>query len=215
MKKLAKSIYFCCLISLNILAGDYKPVLENSQKVALIGLTGAGYLSCRLAKNWQNKQKREANKTALVHEIISRVTEIRGKPYQLTVEDNQILDNKNLKLLVLRGSEEEKIGRWQNVENGDRSIIMHQPNAFMIYANPANYKLWHNCGPNFTCYPENYFGSYTRTFNQDFEEINYQGGIDSELKTLLSSQPTTQKLTKINCLQHNSSNSAFSKFIKA
>lgn len=193
------------------MAGEATHWLNLKKITMMAALTGAGYFSWRLACKFLEKpEKKAANKAALEQEIITRVTEITGKNYQLTAKDHVIINSPKLKFVIFRSAKENFT--WFNQQNPAEAVLK-KPSGLMICDHNHNHQLWHSFGPNFNNETLKNVPAYTRTFDQNYEDISYSSFAEPEMIDLLSSQ-TSQCPAKQSALAKISGNSAFCKFKK-
>lgn len=210
MNKNIKIIILISLFSSNLTAGEATNWLNLKKITMTAALTGAGYLSWLAYKLSEKQEKKTENKVAIEQEIIERVTEIIGQNYQLTTKDHEIINSPKLKLVVFRSARENFT--WLNQQH-PADTILKKPSGIMICDHNQNHQLWHNFGPNFNNQTVKNVPAYTRTFDQNYEDIGYSSFAEPELTNLVLSQ-AQQREAKQSNLSRSNSVSAFCKFQK-
>ena len=213
MNKFIKIVILVSLFRANLMAGEAAHWLNLKKITMTATLTGAGYLSWLAYKLLEKQEKKTENKAAIEQEIIERVTEVTGKNYQLTDKDQEIIKSQKLKLVVFRSARENFT--WLN-QHHPADTILKKPSGLLICDHSHNYQLWHNFGPNFNNQTVKNVPAYTRTFDQNYEEISYTPFAEPELTDLLLSQASQapQREAKQSDLPRSTGVSAFCKFKK-
>jgi hypothetical protein len=211
MNKFIKIVILISLFRANLMAGEATGYLDLKKISMMAVATGAGYIGWLFANKQLGKQvKKNANKESLEQEISERVTEITGKNYQLTAKDQDIINSPKLKLVVFRSAKENftMINHQLPAE-----AVLKKPSGLLICDHNKNYQLWHNFGPNFNKQTAENVPAYTRTFDQNYNDLIYSSFAEPDMIDLLSSQ-TAQCPAKQSALAKISGNSAFCKFKK-
>ena len=213
MNKFIKIVILVSLFRANLMAGEAAHWLNLKKITMTATLTGAGYLSWLAYKLLEKQEKKTENKAALEQEIIERVTEVTGKNYQLTDKDQEIIKSQKLKLVVFRSARENFT--WHNQQH-HAGAVLKKPSGLLIFDHEQNYQFWHNFGPNFNDQTAENVPAYTRTFDQNYNDLIYSSFAEPEIKALLSSKKfqATQHLAKKALLKCTTGDSAFSKFEK-
>ena len=211
MKKVIKIVILISIFKANLMAGEATDWLSLKTVTMTATLTGAGYLGWLFANKQLGKQiKKNANKAALEKEICERVAEIIGENYQLTAKDQNIIDSQKLKLVVFRSARENFT--WHNQQH-HAGAVLKKPSGLLIFDHEQNYQFWHNFGPNFNDQTAENVPAYTRTFDQNYNDLIYSSFAEPEIKALLSSRSFPCP-AKQSALAKISGNSAFCKFKK-